>query len=203
MVLNQNIRIMKKVLFALSALVLFSFSLKPLTNVDGWFLAGSEKESFEIGVEEVTDRDGKVGFIKSTKNKVKGFGTMMQSFIPEEYIGKRVKLSGYIKTESVDGWVGLWMRVDGPKKEGEKYRESLAFDNMNDRKIEGTTSWKKYEIILDVDKKAINLAYGVLLSGTGQAWLDDLTFEIVDKTEGTTATTKKRLKAPKNTSFEE
>lgn len=194
---------MKKVLFALSALVLFSFSSEPETNVDGWFLAGSEPESYEIGVEEVADRDGKVGFIKSTKNKIKGFGTIMQSFIPEEYIDKRVKLTAYIKTENVDGWVGLWMRVDGPKKEGDKYRESLAFDNMNDRKIKGTTAWQKYEIILDVDEEAVNLAYGVLLSGTGEAWLDDLTFEVVEKNEETTATTKKKLKTPTNTSFEE
>lgn len=194
---------MKKVLFSLSALILLSFSLDPLTNVDGWFLAGSEKESYEIGVEKVADRDGKVGYIKSTKNKIKGFGTMMQSFIPEEYIGKRVKLSGHIKTENVDGWVGLWMRVDGPKQKGSKYRESLAFDNMNDRKIEGSTSWQKYEIILDVDEEAVNLAYGILLSGKGEAWLDDLTFEVVEKNEETTATTKKKLKAPKNTSFED
>jgi len=192
---------MNKVLFALSTLVLFS--LEPETNVDGWFLAGSEPESYEIGVEEVADRDGKVGFIKSTKNKIKGFGTIMQSFIPEEYIDKRVKLTAYIKTENVDGWVGLWMRVDGPKKEGDKYRESLAFDNMNDRKIKGSTSWQKYEIILDVDEEAVNLAYGVLLSGTGEAWLDDLTFEVVEKNEETTAKTKKKLRAPANTSFEE
>jgi len=194
---------MKKVLFALSALVLFSFSSEPETNVDGWFLAGSEPESYEIGVEEVTDRDGKVGFIKSTEKKIKGFGTIMQSFIPEEYFDKRVKLTAYIKTENVDGWVGLWMRVDGPKKEGDKYRESLAFDNMNDRKIKGTTAWQKYEIVLDVDKEAVNLAYGVLLSGTGEAWLDDLTFEVVEKNKETTAITKKKLKAPTNTSFEE
>ena len=126
----------------------------------------------------------------------------MQSFIPEDYIGKRVKLTAYIKTENVDGWVGLWMRVDGPAKKGDKYRESLAFDNMNDRKIKGSTSWQKYEIILDVADEAENLAYGVLLSGTGEAWLDDLTFEIVDKNDESTTTAKKKLKAPTNTSFE-
>jgi hypothetical protein len=42
-----------------------------------------------------------------------------------------------------------------------------------------------------------------LLSGTGEAWLDDLTFEIVEKDKESTATTKKKLKAPTNTSFEE
>jgi hypothetical protein len=193
---------MKKLMFVLFALLLFSFALEPLTHVEGWYLAGSERESYEIGVVDDAERNGKVGYIQSTKSKIKGFGTIMQDFIPEEYLDQRVKLTAYIKTEDVDGWVGLWMRVDGPKKEGDKYRESLAFDNMNDRKIKGSTKWQKYEIILDVDEKAVNLAYGVLLSGTGKAWLDDLTFEVVDKNEKTTATTQKRLKAPTNTSFE-
>jgi hypothetical protein len=194
---------MKKVLFTLSALVLLSFSLEPLTNVEGWFLAGSEPESYEIGVENDADRNGKVGFIKSTNKKIKGFGTIMQSFIPEEFMDKRVKLTAYIKTEDVNDWAGLWMRIDGQVEKDGKSREMLAFDNMNDRKIKGNTSWEKYEIILDVNKEATNLAYGVLLSGTGSVWLDDLSFEVVDKTEGSPSSTQKTLRAPKNISFED
>ncbi|WP_107039480.1 hypothetical protein [Brumimicrobium mesophilum] len=192
---------MKKVLFLFSAIVLLSFTLEPLTNVEGWVLAGSEPESYEIGVENDADRNGKVGFIKSTNPKTKGFGTIMQGFIPEKYLDKRVKLTAYIKTKDVKDWTGLWMRVDGaPEKDG-KNRKTLAFDNMNDRKITGNTSWEKYEIVLDVDKEAVNLAYGVLLAGTGSVWLDDITFEIVEKSQ--TTTTVKKITAPQNTSFED
>ena len=194
---------MKKLMFSLFALTLLSFSLEPLTNVKGWFLAGSERESYEIGVVDDAERNGKVGFIKSTKSKIKGFGTIMQDFVPEDFYDQRVKLTAYIKTKDAAGWVGLWMRVDGlPAKDG-KNKEVLYFDNMNDRKIVGTTGWTKYEIILDVPKEATNIAYGVLLSGTGEAWLDDIKFEIVDKNEQEATSTKTRLKAPTNTTFEE
>ena len=62
----------------------------------------------------------------------------------------------------------------------------LSFDNMSDRPIVGTTDWKKYDIVLDVPNNASNIAFGALLSGTGQIWFEKLTFEIVDTSVKTT-----------------
>ncbi len=50
---------------------------------------------------------------------------------------------------------------------------------MQDRPIKGTTGWTKYEIVLDVPAKASILAFGALLSGTGEIWFDNVTFEVV------------------------
>jgi hypothetical protein len=50
---------------------------------------------------------------------------------------------------------------------------------MSDRPIKGSTGWTKYEIVLDVPNNASLIAYGALLSGTGQIWFDNITFEIV------------------------
>jgi hypothetical protein len=121
----------------------------------------------------------------------------MQSFFPEEYLGKRLKLSAYIKSEDVKDWAGMWMRVDGEKG------KTLSFDNMQTRPIEGSTAWKQYQIILDVPKESINLSYGVLLSGTGKVWMDSFEFEVVTNTSTTTGNeAKKNLKKPTNTSFD-
>jgi hypothetical protein len=117
----------------------------------------------------------------------------MQTSIPVKYSGKRVKMSGWIKTENVKGWVGMWFRVD-------KGNRSIAFDNMGTRPIKGTTEWKQYEIILDVAEEADMLAYGVLLGGTGKVWFDDIQFDIVD---ATTTTTDKMKLEPSNLKFEE
>ena len=54
-------------------------------------------------------------------------------------------------------------------------------DGKEDRTIKGTSDWKKYEIVLDVPEKASNIAFGVMLGGTGQVWFDNIKFEIVDK----------------------
>jgi hypothetical protein len=87
----------------------------------------------------------------------------------------------------------MWLRVD---KEG----HSIASDNMGTRPIKGTTEWKQYEIILDVATDAEMLAYGVLLSGTGKVWFDDIQFDIVDAS--TNKTTDKIKQEPSNLTFD-
>ena len=54
------------------------------------------------------------------------------------------------------------MRVDGPDS-----GRHLAFDNMLDRPIKGTTDWTRYAVVLDVDKTAVAIAFGVLAGGEG------------------------------------
>jgi hypothetical protein len=144
----------------------------------GWFAAGSKPDSYEMGVDKGSAADGSnAATIKSIEKKINGFGTLMQDAKPGNYLGKRIRLSGSMKCENVDGMAGLWLRVDQANS-----KTPLSFDNMADRKIKGTTPWTKYEIVLDVPYSASNLAYGALLSGTGQIWFDNLKFEIVDST---------------------
>ena len=42
----------------------------------------------------------------------------------------------------------------------------------------GTTPWTLYEIELPVDKTASNINFGVLLTGTGTAWVDSMKVEV-------------------------
>src|SRR5258708_6290404 len=81
---------------------------------------------------------------------------MMQAVSGEEYRGKRVKLSGWMKTEDAnEGGGHLWLRVDG-----QQVGASLQFDNMNNRAPKGTTDWQQYSVVLDVPAEASALAYG-------------------------------------------
>jgi hypothetical protein len=165
-------------------------------KVKGWFLAGSYPKGYDIGVENNVERNGHVAFLKSVKSlKADKFGTILQTFIPDDYLGKRVRLTGYLKTNIIKGWVGMWFRIDGDRA------KPLGFDNMQDRKIKGITDWKKYEIVLDVPANSKYIAYGVLLAGSGTVWLDDLRFEVVSKDVSDTNMMPKNK--PQNTSFEE
>ncbi len=140
-----------------------------------WFLAGDRPEDYKIGTDNVSAPDGKSsGFIHSVNSNAFGFGTLMQMVKADKYRGNRVKMTASIKTENAKQWVGMWFRVDSEKE------SQLAFDNMADRPIRGTTDWMRYEIVLDVDKEAAYLAFGILLSKTGKAWISDITFEVVD-----------------------
>jgi hypothetical protein len=57
---------------------------------------------------------------------------------------------------------------------------------MQDRAVKGTTDWKSCEIVLDVPESSSAIVMGLLLSGPGQVWVDDLEFEIVGKEAATT-----------------
>ena len=72
------------------------------------------------------------------------------------------------------------MRVDG-------HDDTLSFDNMNRRRIKGSTEWRLYRIVLDVPAEATHISFGVLLTGAGRVWVDDVTFEVVDETVELTA----------------
>lgn len=163
-------------------LILLTFLLVSFEVPKGWFAAGSSPDSYEMEIAKGSAADGSnAATIRSIDKKVRGFGTLMQDCKPDQYRGKRIRLSGSVKSENVKGWAGLWLRVDQERSD-----TPLSFDNMSDRKIKGSLPWTKYEIVLDVSSKASNLAYGALLCGTGQIWFDNLQFEIVDSTVSVT-----------------
>jgi erythromycin esterase-like protein len=103
------------------------------------------------------------------------FGVATARFPVQDAAGKRVRFSGYIKTEGITrGWAGLWWRVDGAKG-------TLAFDNMQNRGATGTTDWKRYEVELPVAAEATNINFGAILGGDGRAWFDGLAIEVDGK----------------------
>jgi hypothetical protein len=126
-----------------------------------------------MGIDQKESYHGKPsGYIKSRESP-RDFGTLMQMFKANMYLGKRVKMTGIAKSQSVEKGASLWIRVDGPDN------KSLSFDNMQDRPIKGTTGWTKYQIVLDVQENGVNIAFGVLLGGYGQVWVSDIQFEVV------------------------
>jgi hypothetical protein len=160
-----------------------------------WFMAGSHPSDYEQGIDSSNRyHDQKSAFVRANIPHPSGFGTLMQMFKADLYRNKRMRFSGVVKSEGVDDWAGLWMRVDGPGK------ESLRFDNMQTRPIVGTTEWQRYRVILDVPEEATNVAFGILLGGKGQVWLSDVQFE---ETEEEPTGTASHPEKPGNLDFSE
>lgn len=105
-----------------------------------------------------------------------GFGAVAQRLSAAEYAGRRIVLSGWVKTERAGGTVQFWLRVDAGAR-------VVAFDNMGDRPVSGTEPWTQYQLALDVPHDASVVAFGVLLRGSGRAWADDLALAIGDARE--------------------
>lgn len=180
------------------AAVFLTRSESQAQNINGWIKRGSKAKSYETGLNTSESKTGKkCAYIKSIDKKIKGFGTLMQKCEAKNFLGKRIKMTGYIKASNVENWAGMWLRVDS------KYGgPSLSFDNMQDRPIKGDTDWIKCEIILNVPHESGTLNYGVLINGTGEVYFDRISFEIVgDITEDIKS--KSLPEKPLNTDFEE
>lgn len=166
--------------FCLLCCALFSSAQKIVYNVDAemispatkmpkdWLFSFNEqqKDSYEIKVDNAVKQSGEHSISIRKRTNQAQFGVIDYT-IPQVFMGKTIELKGFIKMEQVDsGFVGLWMRIDG--KEG-----SIAFNNMQDQKLKGTSDWKEYTINLPYDSDAARTIHiGGLLAGSGTAWFD-------------------------------
>jgi C-terminal processing protease CtpA/Prc len=87
--------------------------------------------------------------------------------IPVDFLGSRVELRGFLRTENVSDFAGLWLREDDDSS-------PLALDNMQAPHLAGTHDWQEYSVTLALNPDARRLVFGALLSGNGTAWADDL-----------------------------
>jgi len=164
-----------------AAVVTFSLMLVAAVP-QGRYLAGSKPADYESGIDAQAQYNSHPSaYLKSKKTSIDGFGTLMQDFRAEQYVGKRFRLTAFVKTDGVQEWAGLWMRVD-------KGRESVAFDNMQDRPIKGTSGWHQYEVVLDVPENASGIFFGLLLRGSGTVWVKSVKVEPVGPEVPTTGT---------------
>lgn len=141
----------------------------------GWHKNGNNPNGYEVGVDQLQTWGGMPSAYAQSKAGAgkDGFGGMMQSASADAFKNKRVRLSGWVKTEDAnDGGGHLWLRVDGRN-------DMLQFDNMNTRAPKGTTDWQEYSVVLDVPDAATSLNYGFFVQGSGKMWVNGLTVQPV------------------------
>ncbi|HET9166578.1 MAG TPA: S41 family peptidase [Candidatus Angelobacter sp.] len=101
------------------------------------------------------------------KEDSSGSFSSLHRAIALDFAGKTLELRGFLRTNDVSVMAGLWMREDGEQP-------ALAFDNMANRPVKGTTEWTEYSVRLPIHAEARKVFFGVLLVGSGTAWADDL-----------------------------
>lgn len=182
--------------FALIAIGLMAFN--PIKKLpEGWKKHGSNPKMYKMGLDNKIFMEGaNSGFIKSKKEKTYGFGSLMQTCSAKEFSGKKIRMTGYLKSKNVNGWTGLWLRINGDDK-----LNPLAFDNMHDRQIKGTMDWTKCEIEMLVPENSVTFSFGALLVGSGKIWFDNISFEEIPSSDSL-KTTSIKLKGSVNLNFE-
>lgn len=94
---------------------------------------------------------------------------------PEKYLGHTVRMTVWIKTESVSGDVRPNLRPKGPNF------KLLAQDRMAGSRITGSSDWIQHTITCFIPKGTQCLDTGVAFDGSGKVWIDmdSLKYEII------------------------
>ncbi len=140
---------------------------------EGW--SGTYDTQAGIGISTRSPHTGRAALYMSGQADPKARATLLQSILPDAYVGGRVRMSAWVKPDNVTAdYSGIWMRVDGAF-------ETLAFDNMVGRAVVGNGPWRQVSIVLDVPVNAVGITFGGLFDGRGALLLDDMQFELVDQ----------------------
>lgn len=181
--MKTNLHSIQNVLsaFALSLTITASIQAADGPPPRGW--GGTPMNEYKRGSDPDVSHEGQPSvFIESVAGNASGFGTMTQGFVAADYLGKRVRFKGFVKTKDVTGTgAGLWLRIDDARN------RPLQMDNMEKRSIKGSTDWTEVSIVVDVPQQSDSFLIGVLLVGKGRMWISGLSFEVVDATVPVTA----------------
>jgi hypothetical protein len=158
------------------------------SDLTRWHLgAGTSATAFQGGIDPtVTYMGGQAVYLKSLVSPEPTFGSFQTSDDASSLAGRRVRLTAFLKTDSVDAWAGLWLRSDIPTDGGVRFGDS--FDNMQNRSLAGTTDWGQYSDVIDVPADAAVISYGVLVNTVGEIRASDVTVQVVDSSVPLTGT---------------
>ena len=144
---------------------------------DAWVIVGQDAADYRLRLDPEVAHSGASSMrLEARGNRRRSqWAASVQLVDATAYRGKRMRLRGYLRADDVDSG-GLWVRVDGIL-EG-KYA-MLALDNSEDRRVEGTQDWETRDIVVDIPPEGVTILIGAMLTGDGELWVDDLSFEAV------------------------
>lgn len=88
--------------------------------------------------------------------------------IPMDFQAKTIQWKGFLKTENVSDAIAILVRQDSGTT------PSVAFNSTQGLRVNGTNDWQEYTATITSQPTADILYVGILLSGTGTLWADDM-----------------------------
>lgn len=147
---------------------------RPLSAIPrGWWSDGSQGKG-RVGIDqEITLEGEKVACIEHSDCPAHAEVWLWNDIDASGYIGKRVKLTAYLKSEAVTGTATIGLRMKSANN------GCAGLDEMDNRPIKGTTDWTKCETVMDVPPDTVHIRIGARLQGSGIMWVGGLSFEEV------------------------
>jgi C-terminal processing protease CtpA/Prc len=118
-------------------------------------------------IDSTTKRSGKwAARIVRTANDASEFNGITMA-LPLNVTGDSIVLRAHLRTESVTGFVSVWLREDGASP-------AIEFESSEPRQVKGTNDWHEHMVTVPIRPEGSRLLFGVLVTGTGTVWVDDI-----------------------------
>jgi C-terminal processing protease CtpA/Prc len=131
----------------------------------------SSGSTFEYAVDTSTAVDGAQSLrITSTTSVTGQYGFEQQGMGAYLAIGKTLHLSGAIRTQGMNGSACLWASTWDAQNNNLTNQDACATAD--------TAGWQSYSLSVYVPAGAASFTFGVILSGTGTAWFDNLQIDV-------------------------
>lgn len=134
---------------------------------------------YEMGVDEQVLYQGHRSLtLRGHGQSDASYGAAIQYVSTRGYVGRKVRFSGVLRTSGIDAWAGIWMRGD------DGHHDIFGGDilPLAVGSAQSLQAWTPVSVVLEVGPHDDAIAMGVALVGSGQVWLSDLKFEMVDDT---------------------
>lgn len=141
----------------------------------GW--SGPDTADYEATVDRRIYRTGRASLSLKAAHAQAPHYSVRQVIRADEYRGKRIRLSGYVRPGDADQ-SALWLRVD--MENGDYILDGMLGLTPADGK-RAKDGWIQATLVTDVPQDAVGIAFGARMTGKGQMWADDLTLSVVDK----------------------
>ncbi len=167
---------MKKRILTGFAIGIGLFTLLSTENVANWDKSGSASKDYIMGANIKGNDDGSgTVTIKSKTNSVSGYGALIHNLSAQTFQGKRVRISGLIRSMNVNDWGGFWINTNQAVS-----NKAVSMETIHHSTVSGTSKGYQYcQVVVDVPANSSGIAYGAMLKGAGQIYAARVQFEIV------------------------
>lgn len=148
-------------------------NLSFVDGLDGWEKGSdySDAPDYTVGVRRTGYRGLPVAFLRSTRRHPSGYAVLCQWLRADDYLGKRVRISGEVRRTGKLAEGSLYAHLDT--------RTNYAYWNVAEDGMNAGRHWRRFSIVIDVPVDGQGILFGGWLDGPGALWLADLRVGVV------------------------
>lgn len=190
---------MKNTVLLITYLLLSKLNLNAQILPKAWTKSGTWAGSYSMKIKPNEGLNNSNALqIESIGKNIMGSGAVIQTISSSNYIGKRIKLSAYIKTENVNDFACLLLCSN--QNLDELWNDDEVISEDKKTYLKGNHEYKKVESYLNVTDNFGNIVLGAMIKGEGKIWLDRFNLEIIENIK---ESGNELSKAPQNMEFED